>query len=112
MKNRSFKKIKGEDNPEEKKVKEEKRFVRREKKEVVQKRKRKNIHFLKKMQKEREDENIVCPKREDTFFQRKGCQLKIKTEKTFLGFFKERVTKKKKTCFSTFPSSFGRKKRN
>ena len=64
------------------KVKEEKR-LEEEKKGGCSKKKRKNVLFLKK-------KDIICPKREDTFFQRKVFSAKKKTEKTFLGFFQRK----------------------
>ena len=87
-------------------MKQEKRFVRREGKEVVQKRKRENILFSQKLNAIRKNENIICPIREDTFLPTKRFLAQDKNrKKTFLGFFfKERVTKKKKMfqCFSFF----------
>ena len=53
------------------KVKEEERFVRREQKEVVQKGSEKTF-FFSKINAKRKNENIICPRREDTFFQQKG----------------------------------------
>ena len=54
------------------KGKEEKRLCKREKEGGSSKMKPKNILFLKKIIAKRKNENIICAKREDTFFQRKG----------------------------------------
>ena len=90
----------GGEKQEENKVKEEKRFVRREKRRLFNKEAKKHS-FSQTLNSIRKNENIICPKREDTFFfQRKGFSLKIKTEKTCLVFF---FFWRKEKCFNMFP---------
>ena len=75
MKNRSYKKIqrrrqtRGETQEEKKGA--GRKEIEKKKKGGCSKRKRKNILFLKKKMQKRKNENIVCPKREDTFFSTK-----------------------------------------
>ena len=93
MKNRSFflgEKNKGEDKPEERNKKRKgegrREVCKKRTKGGCSKRKRQNI-FFSKINAIGKNENTICPRRDDTFFQQQGFQLKMKIEKHFLVFF-------------------------
>ena len=74
MQKRSEKKNEGEDKPEErnrKRKSEGRKEVGKKRKREFQKGSEKTFFFSKIIAK-RNNENIICPNREDTFFQRKG----------------------------------------
>ena len=109
MKNRSLKKSEAKTN--------QRRETRREKgegrEEVCQKRKMEVVQkgsektfFFSKLNAIRKNENIICPKREDTFFPTKKLLAQDEDWKNISWFFKERVTKKKRKMFQYFSFFF------